>query len=728
MRRTIVKRIIPMLVVLSLIVMVSCLRPGKHQSAENRGLWIEIQPDASIRLLDKMTSTDWDLGAPLLVKKDGTEAKVQASGEVTREGNVLSYGVPGGTKFHLMILDNPPSVEYSFEPAGDVKEVRLLDRALPLTEGEDNYYAVPHRLGILMRAEGKKPYSRRFRGYNHSGYTMAMFGAVHNGSALLVDWEDPYTDIVVDYTTTTAEGDDPMLTASLCLRKSARSVRLRPLGKAGYVEIAKAYREVAKQRGFLKTLAEKVAENPKVEKFFGSADFKPFAYMRRVPNTRWNKSSKTVYTLNFTFEECARLAEHFHNDLGIKRSLLVLNGWINAGYDNKHPDVLPAAPPMGGNKGLAACARRVKALGWLFGLHDNYQDMYRDAPSWDERYLIKKPDGTPHKGGVWAGGQCYLICSRESVKLASRPQNVPGVVKICSPDVYFSDTIFASPLYECYDPNHPETLVDDLHYKQKLCDYLRGEVGLFGSEEGREWGVAHADYFEGLLSHKTGFNNHHKEDIIIPLFELVYGDAIPIYTHQSDRPRPDQPEKILHHILYAEMPVYFFGNHIYWKDPSQNYKPKNPSKILYAQGNRFGLIDQFIKNTYEVLAPLNRLTALLPMTDHEFLSVDRQVERTRFGDDVEIVVNYGVKEFTVSDVTLPQYGFLVNSPKLIAYCATRYHGVNYKQPSLFVIRAEDAQPIASSGKIAVYHGFGSPRVEVNGEIYEIETERVLSAR
>ena len=69
--------------------------------------------------------------------------------------------------------------------------------------------------------------------------------------------------------------------------------------------------------------------------------------------------------------------------------MLVLNGWINGGYDNRHPDILPAAPEIGGNEGLAACSRRVKALGWLFGLHDNYQDMYRDAPSWNEEYIIK---------------------------------------------------------------------------------------------------------------------------------------------------------------------------------------------------------------------------------------------------------------------------------------------------------------------------------------------------
>ena len=167
--------------------------------------------------------------------------------------------------------------------------------------------------------------------------------------------------------------------------------------------------------------------------------------------------------------------------------------------------------------------------------------MYRDAPSWNEEYIIKQPDGPRAKAGVWAGGQCWLICSRKAIDLASRPQNVPRVKELFSPTLYFSDTIFAAGLYDCFDPRHPTDPVDDLQAKQKLCDYLRGEFGLFGSEEGREWGVAHADYFEGLMSHRTHFQRRSDTDIIIPLFELVYGDAIPLYTHQSDRPHPTIP-------------------------------------------------------------------------------------------------------------------------------------------------------------------------------------------
>ena len=692
---------------------------------ENSALRLEVDPStAAARLLDKKTGVAWPLGAPRLIAPDKTSLPLRLSGAVAVRGGALTYRTQEGIEFAFRLAANPPAVDYAFDnlPAG-VAEIRLLDASLPLEPGPDNYYAIPHRMGILLYPEGDRPYSRRFPGYSTSGYSMAMFGAVQNGSALLATWEDPYTDILADYTVSPGR----RLALSLSLRRTARSVRLQPLGHAGYVEIAKAYRPVARRRGYLKTLAEKLRENPKVARFFGAADFKPFAFTRYAANTRWNQTDQERLSIRFTFQECADLAEHFAKDLGIDRALLVLNGWVNGGYDNRHPDVLPPAPEIGGAAGLAECSRRLHAMGpgWVFGLHDNYQDFYKNAASWNEDYIMKNPDGSLHQGGVWAGGLAYLICSRKSVELASRPANVPGVKEQFAPDLYFSDTIFASPLYECFDPRHPLTLSDDLHYKTLLCDYLRGQVGLFGSEEGREWGVAHADYFEGLMSHKTHYQQPNDTDIIVPLFEIVYGDAISIYAHQSDRPRIDNPGYILAHVLYAEMPVYQFGDHHYWTAAEPAPRNLDSSRAVFARGGRFHPTDQFIKNTYEVLSPLCRITALLPMTDHRFLTPDRKVESTRFGGDVHITVNYGAADYAVQQVVLPQWGFLIESPGLVAFYARSYGGVEYRDPALFVIRSLDGKPLASSKQVRIYHGFGDPQLKFRSQVLEVETERVL---
>ncbi len=702
----------------------ACLPAQEMARLENQRIRVEFEVStASARLIDKATNIAWDLPAPRPSVNGKLGLPERIAGSLTADGTTLSYRTGDGVRFQLRLLADPATLDYSFDnlPAG-ATEMRLLDYAVALDPGPQNYYTIPHRMGILLFAQGDQPYTRRFAGYSNAGYSMAMWGAVKNGSALLATWDDPYTNIVADYVVQPAR----RLSLSLELSHSARAVRLQPLGRGGYVDIAKAYREVARRRGYLKTLAEKMRENPNVARLFGAADFKPFALVRDVPNTRWNQSAQERLDIRFTFEECADLAGHFAKDLGIDRALLVLAGWIHRGYDNQHPDILPAAPEIGGDSGLTECSRRVHGLGsgWVFGLHDNYQDFYKDAPSWNEDFIMKNADGSLRRGGVWAGGLAYLICSRKSLELAARPQNVPGVKQRFAPELYFADTVFAAPLQECFDPHHPLTFPDDLRYKAALCDYLRREVGLFGSEEGREWGVPHADYFEGLMSHKT--NQPHDPDIIVPLFELVYADAIPIYTHQSDRPRADNPGYILDHILYAEMPVYQFGDHRYWTQPDgAAERSLDPSRTVFARGGRFGMADQFIKNTYEVLSPLCRDTALLPMTDHRFATPDRQVETTRFGETTAITVNYGAGDYRTPRAVLPQWGFLIESPALVAFYARSYGGLQYAEPALFVIRSLDGRPLESSRQVRIYHGFGDSRVSFRGQTLEVATEEVL---
>ncbi len=460
-----------------------------------------------------------------------------------------------------------------------VDSVALLENALGVTDADEGASVLPYRLGELVWARECMPGIRRYRTYDNA--TLALYGAVKQGSALLVAWTHPGVRLEVK----TTWPDHPMVpgrilnTVSVVLGEGARELTLHPLGRGGYVDIAKAYRELMRRRGKLATWAEKRKQHPTVDRMFGAADFKPFVFSRTVPGSRFNKTGKDIVHLGYTFEEAARVAEHLHRDLGIDKAMYVLAGWIHRGYDNQHPDILPACPECGGNEKLAECARRVKACGFLFGLHDNYQDMYADAPSWDVKYLNKRSDGAPKRGGNWAGGQAWQVCAIEQVALAARPGNLPAVEKLFGPTIYFIDTVFAWPLVTCEDPNHPMTRADDLRWKSRLCDLARKHFGLFGSEEGREWAVPHADYFEGLLSHKVRADRNSRGysrsggGRVIPLYEMIYGDCINLYTHQGDRAGPSRAKYILDCIIYAENPLYGFGPHLYFEKNAAGVLP-----------------------------------------------------------------------------------------------------------------------------------------------------------
>jgi hypothetical protein len=146
----------------------------------------------------------------------------------------------------------------------------------------------------------------------------------------------------------------------------------------------------------------------------------------------------------------------------------------------------------------------------------------------------------------------------------------------------------ANPLRRCFDSKHRVTKADDMRYRQELADYIGKQSVLFGSEEGFEFGVAQSHYFEGMMSQKTGYQGYPGEETVIPLFELVYSDAIQIYAHQGDPVLPNQPNYILDHILYAEMPVYDFGKHRDWIDLTEQFEPQLgfESSLVFAHGGR----------------------------------------------------------------------------------------------------------------------------------------------
>ena len=642
-----------------------------------------------------------------------------------------------------------PNAFWTADNVWQVQSVRLLDNAFWTTDADNGYAVVPFRLGEMIPTDSGLPATRRYPTY--SGSSMALYGAAKQGSALLIAWPHPDTELEVQ----TSWPDLPlasgrrMHSVSITLNGEAREFSVHPLGQGTYVDMGRAYRHIARRNGWLMTWAEKRREFPMVDQMFGAADFKPFVFGRILSTSRFNQTGKEQTRLSYTFQEAAQVAEHLHRDLEIDKAMYVLAGWIHRGYDNQHPDILPAAPECGGSDAMADCARRVKDCGFLFGLHDNYQDMYEDAPSWNAKYLNKNASGEPKMGGNWWGGQAWQVCAIEQVSLAARPEtNLPKIAELFGPTIYFIDTTFAWGLVTCEDPTHPMSRWDDMKWKSRLCDLAKEHFGLFGSEEGREWAIPHADYMEGLLSHKIGADRPGKgyarrgDGKVIPMFEIVYGDCINLYGHQSDRATPDRPDYILSCLLYAEMPVYAFGPHLYYEEKVIFSSPEGlaPYARCFARADNgwaqgLNETDRLIKNTYEVLSWVNRLTAETPMTNHRFLTDDGNVEWSQF-NDVQIWVNYGSETYTVppvssligSETVLPQYGCLVVSPTFIAFHASSFGGLDYETPALFTARALDGKPLAESGQIRIYHGFGDSRIRLAGQDFRVERESVIPVK
>jgi len=511
------------------------------------------------------------------------------------DGNTVRLTTAGGASVTFALVEGGRALEIRY--AGDrLGDVRVLADAVGVTDTEGGFVVVPCREGLLIPAEGGKPFRRTFGTSEYEGCHMNMLGFVKAGSAMAVTWSDAYVSAEVRSARERGEGEkktakpqaaktgagtsaaprgqppfSQRVSASLVLRASARAARIWVLGKGDWNTVAAGYRAIAERKKLAVTLREKIRRNADAERMIGAANVKLWTCLARRMNEQSTKEESV--NVRWTFAEAAQIAEHLHKDLGLRRCLFMIGGWTEGGYDCRHPDNLPANPECGGNRALAATIQRIQKLGFVGSLHDNYQDMYRDAKSWDPNCIEKHADGKLVTGGRWLGGRAYMVCAPKQLEMARRPQNLPGIRELFPAQSYFIDTTYAVGPRVCHDPAHRIGRNDDIAWKIKLSDYAREVFGLFGSECGREWALPHSDFFEGLVGVSGRY--YHQLDAaslgatVIPFWEMVYHDC-QICWGKYGYSAGAAGEYVAHHVLCAR-PLHYhsIGEHLYWKQPPE---------------------------------------------------------------------------------------------------------------------------------------------------------------
>ena len=777
---------------------------------ENENFSFKVAADGRWSFTDKAHNLPWlsstarrAFGTAAFVK--GEEKRVFPITELT-----VAAAAPGEIKLHYQAPDGTGSVEFTIAVRADDERAlhfswRQLDGEWQLSDlvfpenafgatGEENAIAlIPNCLGVLMYAAENLPTSLSWLPFNsYAGLSMTMAGMVRADGGILLSWNDVDTALGAERVWgpellpgTTA------LNLSLTHPGTSGEFTLVNVGTSDYCRVANAYRPLAREKGFLKTMREKYGDRP--NPIDGFMSYRPMAMRHYVANTRHNKTDQDIWQLDFSFADVADTAEYIHDKLGVEKALVVVAGFGNQGYDF-HPDVLPANAEAGGNAGLRDCADRIKKLGYLVGVHDNYQDFYPRAASWDDNDIIRQPDGSLLKGGEWWNGQCYIGTPKAMLKFARR--NVPEMKKLFGFNYHLLDTIFAVPLYRDYNPAAPMSREEDMRGKQALCEYVRGQIGLVGSEEGVEWGVPVADYFDSLFMQRV---NRRSGDVVVPLFQMVYGDCVVVC--QGNRTLTTTPDFVLDHLIAAELPQLLFDKQpgcdlsvdiadaefvndavlqlqFGWR--SKNGLPKKDYKAIVhlakVRGNlgynesalagvdvpvpladwrpdgtlqtekyniavdanqdfryevllmlldgserialhdvvdmgharyMIGILDvkdgkvtveppaappescftrldsrpeltrtneAFTINVMNIFTPLMDRVRDYPMTAHRFLTPDRQVEQSEFGD-VRITVNYGDAPYDTGRFLLPKWGFAVEAPDYAACRADRIDGV-----------------------------------------------------
>ena len=707
---------------------------------ESDSLRVEVDREtAQWMLLDKRSAVRWPSEG---MAGPGEAAWLRTGFTRSEKGRGESVRLAGnnGGAVTFALADEGRTLELRYEKPG-AETVRVLQDALAITDAEGGYLIVPCREGLLIPVENDKAFKRVFGTSEYEGCHMNMLGFVKKGSALIATWDDADVFPELERTVSSDEPRRHALTASFELRRSARLLRLTPLGAGDWNTMAREYRRYAEKQGLAVTLQEKIRRDPHLERMVGASNAKLWTCLAR----RMNEESTAEESVNvhWTFDEAARIAEHLRKDVGIERCFFMVGGWTEGGYDCRHPDDLPANPECGGNEALADAMKRIQALNYVACLHDNVQDMYRDAKSWSPSFIEKNPDGSLIKGGRWLGGRAYMVCAPKQLELAQRPLNLPAIHGLFEPWSYFLDTTYAVGPRECYDPNHAIGRNDDIAWKVRLSDYARNIFGIFGSECGREWALPHSDFFEGLV----GVSGHYYHNLkpqeelgarVIPFFEMVYHDCQICFGKYGYKAE-EAGEYVAHHVLCAR-PLHYhsFPDHLYWQAARGQESPRTSAQACYTRSDNgwaegMHPLDIFLKNTHEVLGPLHEATAYSRLTKFEYLTEDGNVRRATYGTDeqaVKVTVNFGQAPAEVDSeiagrTVLPIWGFLIEARRFAGFHARQWNGQDYGNGALFTLRSTDDKPLKDSGNVRVFHAFGPTTLAWRGKTYEVKREEVI---
>jgi hypothetical protein len=406
----------------------------------------------------------------------------------------------------------------------------------------------------------------------------------------------------------------------------SRVLRYTFFNKGGHVAIAKRYRQYAKDRGFFKTLAEKRRENPNVDLLMGAVNV-------------WNWDADPV----------AMVREM--QSAGIEHIL-----WSRGGG--------------------AAALKTLNELGVLTSRYDIYQDVMNPGNfpllQWcsSEWTTNAWPDGIIHGAdGQWvhgwgveakAGGliDCGVICDKLAPEFAR--QRIPADLASNPYRCRFIDTTTAAPWNECYDSRHPMTRTESRVWKMKLLDYVSHDMKLVtGCETGHDASVPYLHYFEGMLSlgpyrvPDAGRNMDRILEVVpenvakfqlgqryrLPLWELVFHDCVVAQWYWGDynNKLPALWDKRdLFNVLYGTPPMFMFNKEL-WQQ----------QKARFVQ-------------SYKNTCPWVRSVGYSEMTDHRFLTSNRDVQQTEFANGTVITVNFGKAPYRLPDgSSLPPGGYHV---------------------------------------------------------------------
>ena len=503
-------------------------------------------------------------------------------------------------------------------------------------EKKDSWYTLLNwQQGLLVPNTWKTAVDKVvFDGFmGTAGAYMPWFGQVKDRAGYIAICEQPWN--AAYYTEHPAEG--PYTHVGIRWEPSLGKMDYRRVMKYSFVkdcdynDLCKIYRNYVIEKGRFKSLAEKAVKTPSIDQLIGSAFLHKGIKTQVMTNSDFYDAENPDKNNHLTpFSVRTEEIKKFH-ELGVEKLYLHLDGWAEPGYDNQHPDYLPACEKAGGWKAMKELSDTMHECGYLFGIHDQYRDYYYAAKTFDENFATRLADGTIPSHARWAGGPQTYLCATQAPFYVKRnfTEIMDNGIKL---DCAYLDVFTCNEGDECSHPWHKMTRRECYEYRNTCFEYLLSKGILPSSEEVNDWAIpslvfCHYAPYDFMLDRPGS----PKKGIPVPLFNLVYHDCL-IEPWMMDKVSEEE-DYMLYAVLNGGAP-YLVRDGAYQNTDGS-----------FAGGVEITIEDQ-IKRC-KVVSDLHEKVAKCEMVRHEMVDGNPEVQRTTFADGTVVTVDFQAQTYQI---------------------------------------------------------------------------------
>ena len=321
---------------------------------------------------------------------------------------------------------------------------------------------------------------------------------------------------------------------------------------------------------------------------------------------------------------------------------------------------------------------KARELGYLIGPYDSYHSIHHpnEQDTWEtaqfdlslyEAGAIVNADGTKNRGFKKKGYHLSPLVARPYVE-----DRVNGIVTQMPTDfnTWFIDCDAYGQLFDDYSPSHPATQLDDMNARLARIAWIRDTHNMVvGSERGAAYAATTIHFAHGMTVPVIGWGDPDMKEKTSPYYIGAYwppeGPAIhikqvplkPNYLYHYYDPRFRLP---LYQIVFHDSVI---TTH-HWGSGSLKFENAietlallellyNVPPLYHLNMAEFTKHEAWIQRHYAFFSPLHREIGGQAMTDFEWLTDNRQVQRTEFGSTVELIANFGTDPFEYEGVMIP---------------------------------------------------------------------------